>query len=110
MRFIKQYLNGEFGLSRSFWFGLVLGGSFLAMLGNMLQSFVWQFYDLQNTLLAIIFPALVIFVFVLFMALAIGVLFASFYERKADAKSCLAIPHQGHGLANRSQKFDNLLY
>lgn len=95
MKSIKHYLNGEFGLGRTFWFGLVLGGSLLALLGNLLQSFVWYFYDQQQTIAAIIFQALVIFIFVLMMALAVGVIFASFHDRNADAKSWLACAVSG---------------
>lgn len=90
MKLIKQYLNGEFGLKRTFWFGLVLGGGVLTLLGNSLQAFVWVFYEQDSPVLAIILQAFVILVFIAFMGLAIGVLFASFYQRVADVKSWVA--------------------
>ena len=62
----------------------------MSLLSYVLQSFVWQLYDQDNISLAIIFQALIILCFITYMALAVGVMFACFYNRKVDFKSWVA--------------------
>lgn len=80
---IISYLNGEFGLRNSFWFGLVIGGTITARLAYMLQPVVWRLYDGDRIISAIALQFLIVGLFVVVMGLAAAVLFAAFHKRQA---------------------------
>jgi len=83
MTFIKSYLNGEYGLRNSFWFGLVIGGTITSRLAYMLQPVVWRLYDAERIFSAIILQFIIVGLFIFVMGLAVGVLFAAFHQRQA---------------------------
>lgn len=78
---IKAYLNGEYGLAYSFWFGLVIGGMAISQIASMLQNAVWRLYDIDAIISAVVVQFIVIALFVVIMGLAVGVLFAAFHNR-----------------------------
>lgn len=78
---IKTYLNGEYGLKKTFWFGLVIGGVVISRLAYMLQSAIWRLYDGDKIISAVILQFIVVGFFIAIMGLAVGVLFASFHKR-----------------------------
>ena len=82
MAFIKSYLNGEFSLRASFWFGLVIGGVIISRLAYFLQPVVWRLYDAERIIGAVMLQFIIVALFVVVMALAVGVLFAAFYHRR----------------------------
>lgn len=82
MTFIKSYLNGEFGLRNSFWFGLVIGGTIISRAAYMLQPVVWRLYDAERIFGAVALQLAIVGLFIAVMGLAVGVLFAAFHHRQ----------------------------
>ena len=87
---IKAYLNGEYCLAHSFWFGLVLGGVIFSHIASMLQAVVWRLYDSDAIISAVIVQFVVIALFLIIMALAVGVLFAAFHNRSPMIRGWVA--------------------
>ena len=90
MTFISNYLKGAYGLRNSFWFGLVLGGLLLGILIHSLDGLSWLFLTLGQTTNAVILLSLTIIFRIVIMALAVGVMFASFYKRDPRLEGWLA--------------------
>lgn len=90
MTFVSTYLKGAYGLRNSFWFGLVLGGLLLGTLTHSLEGLSWLFFTLGKTTNAVILLSLTIIFRMAIMALAVGVMFASFYKREPRLEGWLA--------------------
>ena len=90
MTFISTYLKGAYGLRNSFWFGLVLGGLLLGTLTHSIEGLSWAFFTQGQTISAVILLSLTIIFRMAIMALAVGVMFASFYKRDPRLKGWLA--------------------
>ena len=107
--FVKSYLNGEYGLRNSFWFGLVIGGTITSRLAYMLQPVVWRLYDAERIFSAIILQFIIVGLFLLVMGFAVGVLFAAFHQRQAGFWGWLSCAISGfvirtHNQDRRSQR------
>lgn len=81
---IKAYLNGEYGLAYSFWFGLVIGGMAISQIASMLQNAVWRLYDIDAIISAVVVQFIVIALFVVIMGLAVGVFFCRLSQSHPD--------------------------
>ena len=90
MTFISTYLKGAYGLRNSFWFGLVLGGLLLGTLTHSIEGLSWAFFTQGQTISAVILLSLTMIFRMAIMALAVGVMFASFYKRDPRLKGWLA--------------------
>ena len=90
MSFMIRYLKGEFGLVKTFWLGLILCGALISVISHNLEDYVWFAYHSQDTILASAMQWLIVALELLLIAIAVVVIFASFYDRTPNYKGWLA--------------------
>ena len=90
MQFIIRTLKGEFGLLKTFWLGLILCGALISVISHNLEDYVWFAYHSQDAIIATIMQGTIIALELLLIAIAVSVIFASFYDRKPNYKGWLA--------------------
>lgn len=90
MQFIIRTLKGEFGLLKTFWLGLILCGALISVISHNLEDYVWFAYHSQDEVIAAIMQWAIIALELLLIAIAVSVIFASFYDRKPNYKGWLA--------------------
>ena len=90
MQFIMRYLKGEFGLLKTFWLGLILCGALISVISHNLEDYVWFAYQSQDSFVAIIMQWIIVALELLLIAVAVAVIFASFYDRTPNYKGWAA--------------------
>ena len=82
MDFIKRYIGGEFGLTKTYWFGYVGAGILLYLLNFLVTKLVYSSMDLQSDLVMNVLDAFVILVNLLMLICGIAVIRSSTFNRK----------------------------
>lgn len=90
MQFIMRYLKGEFGLLKTFWLGLILCGALISVISHNLEDYVWFAYQSRDSLVAIIMQWIIVALELVLIAVAVAVIFASFYDRTPNYKGWAA--------------------
>ena len=90
MQFTMRYLKGEFGLLKTFWLGLILCGALISVISHNLEDYVWFAYQSQDSLVTIIMQWIIVALELLLIAVAVAVIFASFYDRTPKHKGWAA--------------------
>lgn len=90
MQLIIRYLKGEFGLLKTFWLGLILCGALISVISHNLEDYVWFAYHSQDMIVAAVMQWVIIALEILLIAIAVAVIFASFYDRTPNYKGWLA--------------------
>lgn len=90
MQFIMRYLKGEFGLLKTFWLGLILCGALISVISHNLEDYVWFAYQSQVAFTAAIMQWIIILLELVLIAVAVAVIFASFYDRTPNYKGWAA--------------------
>jgi len=90
MQFLIRYLKGEFGLLKTFWLGLILCGALISVISHNLEDYVWFAYHSQDMIVAAVMQWVIIALEILLIAIAVAVIFASFYDRTPNYKGWLA--------------------
>ena len=91
MSFIKHYLNGAYGLKQTFWAGLVLTGLLLTIIAKVMYHHAADALALSDTFFANSLLLVMMVIGFVIIALAVGVIFASFHNRTPGFSGWLAI-------------------